>query len=73
VHQKQPPPKVMLAFAMLSILATPVSCGKLRALTLLIAYADLDWPIQTLDFHPAFATSQPIAAGIGGGGVDAVL
>jgi hypothetical protein len=63
----------MLAFAMLSILATPDTYGKLRALALLIAYADLDWPFQTLDFYPAFATSQPVAAGIGGGGVDAVL
>jgi hypothetical protein len=62
----------MFAFAMLSILATPISCGKLRALTLLCAYADLDWPFQTPDFYFAFATSQPFAADIGGGGVDAV-
>jgi hypothetical protein len=63
----------MEEFDMQSILATLGSCGKLRVLTSLLAYADLDWPLQTLDLHPAFATSQPFAAGIGGGDIDAVL
>ena len=56
----------MLAFAMLSILATPVSCGKLRSFLAHCIYADLDWPFQTPDFSTVVPTCQPFAADVGG-------